>query len=87
VLVAPATDHHQAVQLAERLRQALPEELTVALGVRVTASFGVTDLRPDDSATSVLRRVDELMYQAKAEGRDRVQSGSRPGRGPAEPHR
>ncbi|WP_407342018.1 diguanylate cyclase [Pengzhenrongella phosphoraccumulans] len=87
VLVTPATDHHQAVQLAERLRQTLPEELTVALGVRVTASFGVTDLRPDDSATSVLRRVDELMYQAKAEGRDRVQSGSRPGRGPAEPHR
>jgi len=76
VLVAPATDHHQAVQLAEWLRQALPEELSVALGVRVTASFGVTELRPDDSATSVLRRVDELMYRAKAEGRDRVQSGS-----------
>ncbi len=43
-------------------------------GVRVTASFGVTELRPDEPATSVLRRVDELMYRAKADGRDRVQS-------------
>jgi len=74
VLVAPATEQHQAVLLAERLRQALPEELMVAVGVRVTASFGVTELQPDESATSVLRRVDELMYRAKAEGRDRVSS-------------
>ncbi|RYV52286.1 GGDEF domain-containing protein [Pengzhenrongella frigida] len=80
VLVTPATDHHQAVQLAERLRQALPQELTVAVGVRVTASFGVTELQHDESATSVLRRVDELMYRAKADGRDRVQSA-----GPAGP--
>jgi diguanylate cyclase (GGDEF)-like protein len=73
-LVAPATDHEQAVQLAERLRQALPRELAEVTGVRVTASFGVTELRPDEPATSVLRRVDELMYRAKADGRDRVQS-------------
>ncbi|QTE30374.1 GGDEF domain-containing protein [Pengzhenrongella sicca] len=74
VLVAPATDHGQAVQLAERLRQALPQELAVAVGVRVTASFGVTELRPGEPALSVLRRVDELMYGAKAQGRDRVHS-------------
>ena len=74
VLVAPATEHHRAVQLAERLRQALPEELMVAVGVRVTASFGVTELQPDESAIAVLRRVDELMYRAKTDGRDRVHS-------------
>ena len=78
-LVAPATDHEQAVQLAERLRRALPHELTKAAGVRVTASFGVTELRPDEPAASVLRRVDELMYRAKADGRDRVQSAGPPG--------
>jgi diguanylate cyclase (GGDEF)-like protein len=73
-IVAPGTDRHAAVQLAERLRQAVPEELSVELGVRVTASFGVTQLQSDESATSVLRRVDELMYKAKADGRDGVQS-------------
>ena len=48
VLVAPATTHAEAVQLAERLRAALPIELEATLGVRLTASFGVTDLAPDE---------------------------------------
>ena len=73
VLVTPGTDHGQAVLLAERLRVALPQELENALGVRITASFGVTEMTPGESAASVLHRVDELMYRAKAEGRDRVQ--------------
>ncbi|MBU4213192.1 MAG: GGDEF domain-containing protein [Actinobacteria bacterium] len=73
-IVLPATDRQAAVQLAERLRHAVPRELTDAVGLRVTASFGVTELTPDEAATSVLRRVDELMYRAKAAGRDRVQS-------------
>ncbi len=75
VLVAPATTHDEAVRLAERLRAALPLELERALGIRLTASFGVTALLPGESADSVLRRVDELMYLAKADGRDQVQAG------------
>jgi diguanylate cyclase (GGDEF)-like protein len=78
-IVAPATDRQAAVQLAERLRHAVPRQLTEAVGLRVTASFGVTELRPDEAPTSVLRRVDELMYRAKAAGRDRVQSAEASG--------
>jgi len=78
VLVAPSTDHAQAVQLAERLRLAISRELTMALGVRITASFGVTPMLAQESAVSVLRRVDTLMYRAKADGRDRVQSTQAP---------
>ncbi|MCG2799882.1 MAG: GGDEF domain-containing protein [Cellulomonas sp.] len=78
-IVTPATDRQAAVQLAERLRLAVPRELVEAVGMRVTASFGVTELQPDEAATSVLRRVDELMYRAKAEGRDRVQSAEASG--------
>ena len=74
VLVAPDTTHAEAVQLAERLRAALPLELEARLGVRLTVSFGVTDLAADEPAKSVLCRVDELMYLAKAEGRDRVRA-------------
>jgi diguanylate cyclase (GGDEF)-like protein len=72
VVVLPGSDAGQAVQLAERLRRTLPDELEVGVGVRLTASFGVTDLRPGESATSVLGRVDMLMYRAKNDGRDRV---------------
>ena len=79
VLVTPSTDHGQAVQLAERLRRSIPQELTKAVGVRITASFGVTPMRAQESALSVLRRVDALMYRAKADGRDRVESAEAPG--------
>ncbi len=72
VLVAPDTDHDQAVQLAERLRAALPVELEDRLGLRITASFGVTSMARRGRG-SCFDRVDELMYRAKAGGRDRVQ--------------
>jgi diguanylate cyclase (GGDEF)-like protein len=76
VVVAPGTDRDQAVQLAERLRGTLPAEVVLATGVRVTASFGVSVLRRGEGPESVLGRVDELMYRAKDDGRDRVTSAS-----------
>lgn len=76
VVVAPGTSQVDALALAERLRAALPVEVGSALGVPVTASFGVSMLRPGESASAVLDRVDGLMYDAKAAGRDRVVSGS-----------
>ncbi|GGB97726.1 GGDEF domain-containing protein [Cellulomonas carbonis] len=73
VVVAPGTDRDRAVQLAERLRQTLPHEVSVATGVRATASFGVVMVEPGESPESVLTRVDVLMYRAKSGGRDRVE--------------
>ncbi|MCV2396518.1 GGDEF domain-containing protein [Actinotalea sp. M2MS4P-6] len=72
VVVAPATTREQARQLAERLRAALPEALADEIGTAVTASFGVVELAAGESAAAVLRRVDALMYRAKAAGRDQV---------------
>lgn len=74
VVVAPGADHARAVQLAERLRQTVPHELGMTLGTVLTASFGVTELLPDEAPEDVLRRVDALMYRAKDDGRDRVRS-------------
>ncbi|HEY1453849.1 MAG TPA: diguanylate cyclase, partial [Roseiarcus sp.] len=39
---------------------------------KVTASFGVARLSADESATDLLRRVDQLLYEAKIQGRNRV---------------
>lgn len=72
VVVAPGTDRDAAIQLAERLRETLPEVVLRTAGVRITASFGVAVLRPHDTPESALDRVDELMYRAKDDGRDRV---------------
>lgn len=72
-IVAPGIDRDDAVGLAERLRRALPEEVESAVGIRATASFGVTTLRPGDDAIDVLRRADARMYAAKRGGRNRVE--------------
>ncbi|WP_182113576.1 diguanylate cyclase [Actinotalea sp. JY-7876] len=76
VVVAPGATHADALDLAERLRQSLPREVGADLGVPVTASFGVSMLRPGESASVALARADELMYDAKAGGRDRVVGGA-----------
>ena len=59
----------EAVVLAERCRRAIAED---AGGVGVTASFGVSGVRPGDALTDVIRRADRALYRAKSEGRDRV---------------
>lgn len=74
-LLLPETGLEGARQIAERLRGAI-EQLRVehegrALGV--TASFGVTERRADDSGMDALmRRADFALYEAKAAGRNRV---------------
>lgn len=75
VLVAPETDEAGALDLAERMREALRStEIAVDHEIlRVTASFGVAMLHPDDQEPEqVLQRADRALYAAKAAGRDRV---------------
>lgn len=75
VLVVPETDRASALHLAERLREAL-RSTDIAVNheaLRVTASFGVAMLHPEDQEPEqLLRRADRALYAAKAAGRDRV---------------
>jgi diguanylate cyclase (GGDEF)-like protein len=75
VLVAPETDEAHALQLAERIREALRvRDVSVnSHRLRVTASFGIAMLRASDKEPEhVLARADSALYAAKSGGRDRV---------------
>ena len=61
----------QAAALAETLWAALRDAPFAGIGP-VTASFGVTEYQPDETLDQWLKRVDDLTYQAKSQGRDRV---------------
>ena len=75
LIVAPQTDSIQARGLAERLRQAIADSSLEHVG-RLTASFGVAEYRPQESAEAWLKRADKALYAAKQAGRNKVASAT-----------
>lgn len=76
VIVPEISGKQTAVEVAERIRRGI-ESHVVALptgdGFKLTASFGVACLGEDGtSPEDLLVKVDERMYQAKREGRNKV---------------
>ncbi len=73
VILCPDTPLEQAEKRAERLRNAIRSgRLGGNSRLRVTSSFGVTEVEPGDSVESVLRRADKALYTAKQTGRDKT---------------
>jgi diguanylate cyclase (GGDEF)-like protein len=72
VLIAEG-DSGVAASMAEKLRQAIAAHRFDQVG-QVTASFGVTTFRQGESMNSFLQRVDDALYAAKANGRNRVET-------------
>ncbi|MGB7757086.1 MAG: GGDEF domain-containing protein [Salinisphaera sp.] len=73
LVVLPDADASDVRRVAERLRRAIAYA-PIGPVSRVTASFGVTTTRPDDSLASVLERADRALYQSKQRGRNCVVS-------------
>ncbi|ASG65881.1 hypothetical protein CEW91_06890 [Idiomarina piscisalsi] len=71
MIVAKHSDLEATVALAERLRQRLEAATFDDVGV-VTASFGVTFYKGGESRASLVKRVDDALYDAKENGRNRV---------------
>jgi diguanylate cyclase (GGDEF)-like protein/hemerythrin-like metal-binding protein len=70
-VVAPMTDAAGAVRLAEKIRGLMEVTHLGPVGA-VTASFGVSQMRPEDTIEAMLHRVDDALYQAKESGRNQV---------------
>jgi diguanylate cyclase (GGDEF)-like protein len=71
LIVCQEANGEQAHILAERLRQAVEEKTTGQLQ-EMTCSFGVACYREGDQEANLLKRTDDSLYRAKAEGRNRV---------------
>jgi two-component system cell cycle response regulator len=72
VVVLPRTDSESAVAVAERLRRAV-ESAEWQLRP-VTGSFGVASIRPDmETRQELIEAADQALYQAKKNGRNRVE--------------
>lgn len=80
-LALPDTSLAEAVVLCERIRAAVEAhpwgELEARLGVTISA--GVVARMPGEDPDAALARADALLYEAKRNGRNRVESGPGPG--------
>jgi diguanylate cyclase (GGDEF)-like protein len=75
LLLMPRTPLQGASEGAERLRSVVAQTnfMWADKTLRVTISLGVTDFKNDmQNEEALLRRADELLYEAKSSGRNRV---------------
>lgn len=75
VAALPGCGLDRGRDLAEALREAIASHPFVHLGetIPVSASFGLSEFgRPERDLAGLLRRADQALYQAKADGRNRV---------------
>ena len=73
-ILLPRTKLPEAALVAERIRAAIeasPVKSERAM-IALTASFGVTTIRADDSTVSLFKRADQALRTAKLAGRNRV---------------
>jgi diguanylate cyclase (GGDEF)-like protein len=71
LIVCPMTNVYQGRILADNLRHSLHQQ-TWPAGLRVTASFGVSQHHERDEVGVAIKRADAELYRAKQGGRDRV---------------
>jgi diguanylate cyclase (GGDEF)-like protein len=78
-IMLPMTTSKDSAVTAERIRAELKEEIFSPVSgkdVHVTVSIGLEQYKSQEDMKAFVHRVDQLMYQAKKNGKDRVCSES-----------
>jgi len=73
VILLPGLSAADAADLAETLREGI-NNMRFDGDAEITASFGVAGLAPDDTFDTLIKKADNMLYEAKANGRNRVRA-------------
>ncbi|MGD0278565.1 MAG: PAS domain S-box protein [Smithella sp.] len=80
-ILLPMTTNEEGIITAKRIQDELKKEVFTPLPdkeVFVTMSFGCSQYKPKEDMKAFVHRVDQLMYQAKKNGRNRIFYESQP---------
>ncbi len=74
LILLPNTSLEEAVEIAERIRKSLEDDPLTYEGkeIKITASFGVKEVSPNEPIDKIIKEADEKLYKAKESGRNRV---------------
>ena len=77
-LALPGTDLDGALHVAERLRQGVVDTRLLTCGnhYTMTVSIGLVLVDPDEDLATALARADHALYEAKRNGRNRIEVGT-----------
>jgi len=81
LLILPGTDLEGGAEVAERIRAALAGRIVLSADgspIPVTASFGVAATPPATTGAELFSAADAALYEAKRNGKNRVQTASEP---------
>ena len=72
LILLPQTNLTGAVTVASKIKSAIKEHIFTDKSLKITASFGVSQLLEEDDEISLISRSDKLLYEAKKTGKDKV---------------
>ena len=74
-VIMPACDIANASTIADKIRDSIMDEIFVGQDIKrkITISIGISDAKDGKGADEMLRRADYALYQAKANGRNRIE--------------
>jgi diguanylate cyclase (GGDEF)-like protein len=72
LILLPQTSLEGAQSVARKLQTTVFDYLFTEKQIKITASFGVTELYENDNDKTILSRVYKLLFEAKATGKNKV---------------
>lgn len=71
IVICPNTNLSDALILAERFRKSIEKSIFIT-DIKITASFGVVEIKKAEDFKELINRVDKLLYKSKKEGKNRI---------------